>query len=54
MKMASLVILIPCAVVLIGTAVAMVSQDAQATIYNTTRHAARLQRSAVCLLIGGQ
>ncbi len=36
MKMASLVILIPCAVVLIGTAVAMVSQDAQATIYNTS------------------
>jgi K+-transporting ATPase ATPase A chain len=35
MKMASLVILIPCAVVLIGTAIAVVSEDALATIYNT-------------------
>jgi potassium-transporting ATPase potassium-binding subunit len=35
MKMASLVILIPCATVLIGTAVAVVSQDGLATIYNT-------------------
>jgi K+-transporting ATPase ATPase A chain len=35
MKMASLVILIPCAVVLIGTAVAVVSEGGLATIYNT-------------------
>lgn len=35
MKMASLVILIPCATVLIGTAIAVVSQDGLATIYNT-------------------
>ena len=34
MKMASLVILIPCAVVLIGTAIAVVSEGGQATIYN--------------------
>lgn len=36
MKMASLVILIPCAVVLIGTAIAVVSEGGLATIYNTT------------------
>ncbi len=35
MKMASLVILIPCATVLIGTAVAVVSEGGLATIYNT-------------------
>lgn len=34
MKMASLVILIPCAVVLIGTATAVVSEGGLATIYN--------------------
>jgi K+-transporting ATPase ATPase A chain len=36
MKMASLVILIPCALVLLGTAVAVVSAGGLATIYNTT------------------
>ncbi|MFN8530779.1 MAG: potassium-transporting ATPase subunit KdpA, partial [Anaerolineae bacterium] len=36
MKMASLVILIPPAVVLIGTAIAVVSEGGLATIYNTT------------------
>ncbi len=36
MKMSSLVILIPPAVVLIGTAVAVVSQDGLATIWNTS------------------
>jgi potassium-transporting ATPase potassium-binding subunit len=35
MKMSSLVILIPCATVLIGTAVAVVSEGGLATIYNT-------------------
>jgi potassium-transporting ATPase potassium-binding subunit len=34
-KMASLVILIPCAIVLLGTAVAVVSEGGLATIYNT-------------------
>jgi K+-transporting ATPase ATPase A chain len=36
MKMASLVILIPPAVVLVGTAIAVVSQGGTATIWNTT------------------
>jgi potassium-transporting ATPase potassium-binding subunit len=35
MKMASLVILIPCALVLIGTAIAVVSEGGLATVYNT-------------------
>ncbi|MDX1995505.1 MAG: potassium-transporting ATPase subunit KdpA [bacterium] len=35
MKMASLVILIPCATVLIGTAIAVVSEGGRATIWNT-------------------
>jgi K+-transporting ATPase ATPase A chain len=35
MKMSSLVILIPCAVVLIGTAIAVVSEGGLATIWNT-------------------
>jgi K+-transporting ATPase ATPase A chain len=38
MKMASLVILIPCAVVLIGTAVAVVLPQGKATIFNPAAH----------------
>jgi K+-transporting ATPase ATPase A chain len=38
MKMASLVILIPCAVVLIGTAVAVVAPQGLATIFNDKAH----------------
>ncbi len=38
MKMASIVILIPCAVVLIGTAVAVVAPQGKATIFNPAAH----------------
>jgi len=38
MKMASLIILIPCAVVLIGTAVAVVTPEGKATILNPSAH----------------
>lgn len=38
MKMASLVILIPCMAVLVGTAAAVVSEDGLATIYNPGPH----------------
>jgi K+-transporting ATPase ATPase A chain len=38
MKMASLVILIPCAVVLVGTAVAVALPQGQATIFNPAAH----------------
>jgi K+-transporting ATPase ATPase A chain len=38
MKMASLVILIPCAIVLIGTAVAVIIPDGKATIFNPAAH----------------
>ena len=58
MKMASLVILFPPLVVLVGTAIAVVTSGGLVT---PSRHAddsqsraARLQRSAVCLLVGGQ
>ena len=37
-KMASIVILIPCAVVLLGTAVAVVTTDGKATIFNPAAH----------------
>ena len=52
MKMASLVILIPPAVVLLGTAVAVVTAARRAAASST--RAARLQRGAVCLLVGRQ
>jgi potassium-transporting ATPase potassium-binding subunit len=38
MKMASLAILFPCAMVLVGTAVAVTSTDGRATIFNTGPH----------------
>ena len=38
MKMASLVILIPCAVVLVGTAVAVIAPHGKATIFNPAAH----------------
>jgi K+-transporting ATPase ATPase A chain len=38
MKMASIMILIPCAVVLIGTAVAVVTPQGRATIFNPAAH----------------
>jgi K+-transporting ATPase ATPase A chain len=38
MKMASLAILIPCAAVLIGTAIALMSEGGKATIYNPETH----------------
>jgi K+-transporting ATPase ATPase A chain len=38
MKMASLMVLIPCAVVLIGTAVALVTPQGKATIFNPAAH----------------
>ena len=38
MKMASLVILIPCAVVLVGTAIAVVAPQGKATIFNPGAH----------------
>ena len=54
MKMASLVILIPPAIVLLGTAVAVVTDAGRATIYNLQPGAARLQRDPVCLLVRRQ
>jgi K+-transporting ATPase ATPase A chain len=38
MKMASIIILIPCAVVLIGTAVAIIAPAGKATIFNPAAH----------------
>lgn len=38
MKMASLAILFPCAMVLVGTAIAVASKDGRATIFNTGPH----------------
>jgi K+-transporting ATPase ATPase A chain len=38
MKMASIIILIPCAVVLIGTAVAVITPQGKATIFNPAAH----------------
>src|SRR5205823_14264618 len=38
MKMASIIILIPCAVVLIGTAVAVITPGGKATIFNPAAH----------------
>ena len=38
MKMASLAILLPCASVLIGTAIALMSEQGRATIYNPSAH----------------
>ena len=52
MKMASLAILFPCAMVLVGTAVAVASPAGRAS--DLQSRAARLQRSAVRLLLGGK
>ena len=51
MKMAALVILIPPAVVLIGAAVAVMTPGGRAGVESRS---ARVQRGAVCLLLGGQ
>ena len=54
MKMASLVILIPPLVVLVGTALAVVTEGGHGDDLQHRPGAARLQRSAVRLLVGGQ
>ena len=50
MKMASLMLLIPILLAMVGTAIAVVSPAGLATIWNPG--AARIQRSAVRILLG--